>query len=95
MNAIEEEKDSEKINVYKVSIKEGMHVVYATNIIYYDNHNHTLPLGMNVNDKVIFDMSQYELNVKRQKIFRINQDVDDIHNKTKIICVYEYEVKNA
>lgn len=92
MNAIQEEKDTEKINVYKVSIKEGMNIVYGTNIIYYDNHNHTLPYGMNIGDTVIFDMNEYELNVKRQKIFRVNQDIDEIKSQTKIVCVYEYEV---
>lgn len=93
--AMEEEKDAEKINLYKVTMQEGMPLAYCTNIIYFDNENHTLPTGMNVSDKVIFDMSQYELKIKKQKVFRINQDINDITSKTKIVCVYEYEVKNG
>ena len=29
----------------------------------------------------------------KQKVFRINQDIDQINNKTKIVCAYEYEIK--
>ena len=71
-----------------------MNLVYCTNIVYYDNNNHTLPLGMNISDKVVFDMNRYKLDLKRQKVFRINQDIDEINNQTKIVCVYEYEAKN-
>ncbi len=92
INAIEEAKEDEKINLYKISIKEGMNLAYCSNIIYYDNNNNTLPVGMNINDKVIFDMSKYNLNIKKQKVFRINQDIDEINTKSKIVCVYEYVV---
>ena len=51
INAIEEAKEDEKINLYKISIKEGMNLAYCSNIIYYDNNNNTLPVGMNINDK--------------------------------------------
>ena len=61
--------------------------------MYYDNENRTLPLGMNISDNVLLDMSMYTLKLKKQKVFRINQDIDQINNKTKIVCAYEYEVK--
>ena len=61
--------------------------------MYYDNDNNTLPLGMNINDNVLIDMGMYDFKIKKQKVFRINQDIDEINNKTKIVCVYEYEVK--
>lgn len=93
INAIEESVDKEKINLYKVTIKEGMNLIYYTNIMYYDNENRTLPLGMNISDNVLLDMSMYTLKLKKQKVFRINQDIDQINNKTKIVCAYEYEIK--
>lgn len=95
INAIEESVDKEKINLYKVSIKEGMKLIYYTNIMYYDNENRTLPLGMNISDNVLLDISMYTLKLKKQKVFRINQDIDEITNKTKIVCVYEYELNNG
>ena len=94
MKAIEEQVKKEKISIYKIQVAEGMSLAYASNIIYYDNDHQTLPKGMNVSDKVIVDMSQYDLKVKKQKIFRINQEINEEENKTKIVCVYEYELKN-
>ena len=92
--AIEEASYEEKIHIHKIDLKEGMNTVYYTNIIYYDNNNNTLPLGMNITDKILVDLSKFELRIKKQKIFRINQDLNEIENKVKIVCVYEYELKN-
>lgn len=48
--------------------------------------------GMNVSNKVLVDMSKLRLEPKKQKLFRINQEINEISVQTKIICVYEYEV---
>ena len=69
-----------------------MNIVYNTNIIYYDNLNNTLPIGMNVKQTVLFDMNRYKLELKKQKIFRINGTEDNFNFREKIICAYEYEV---
>ena len=87
-----ENSENEKINLYKIKIKEGMNIIYNTNIIYYDNINNTLPIGMNVSNTVIFDMSKYKVDLKKQKIFRINRQ-EKLDFKDIIVCVYEYEVK--
>lgn len=92
-NALEKSIQSDKINLYKISLSEGIKLAYYTNIIYYDNDHNTLPDGMNLSDEVLFDMNLYKIELKRQKIFRINQDLNEIVSKTKIVCVYEYEVK--
>ena len=47
---------------------------------------------MNEEDKILVDMSKLKLELKKQKLFRINQEIDQINIKTKIICVYEYEI---
>ena len=91
--AIEEVNNEEKINIHKININEGMNIVYYTNIMYYDNNNNTLPYGMNIEDKVLVDLSMFDLRIKKQKIFRINQDINEVDNKVKIVCVYEYELK--
>ena len=43
----------------------------------------------------LVDMSKLRLELRKQKLFRINQEIDDINVKTKIICVYEYEAVNV
>ena len=69
-----------------------MNIIYNTNIIYYDNFNNTLPLGMNVNSTVTFDMKRYKIDLKKQKIFRIDYGEDNFNFNEKILCAYEYEV---
>ena len=92
MNSIGED-NSEKVNLYKIKLKEGINLAYYTNIMYYDNEHNTLPVGMNIDDYVLFDMSLYNLKLKKQKVLRINEDIDEINNKTKLLCVYEYEIE--
>lgn len=91
-NALDTLKDQDKINLYNIKVSEKTKGVALTNIIYYDNNNITLPIGMDVTDKVLLDLSKLKLEPKKQKLFRINQEIDSIEVKTKIICVYEYVV---
>ena len=86
--------NTDKISLYKIKVKEGMNIVYNTNIIHYNNFNNTLPDGMNVQNTVTFDMRKYKLDLKKQKIFRINDTEDNFYFREKIVCVYEYEAKN-
>ena len=92
-NAISDASNLEKIHIHKINIEEGMNIIYYTNIMYYDNFNNTLPIGMNIEDKVLIDLEMFDLRIKKQKIYRINQDINEIENKTKIVCIYEYELK--
>ena len=91
-DAINASNTIDKVNLYKLKIKKDMHLIYNTNIIYYDNTNNTLPLGMNVKQTVLFDMSKYKLDLKKQKIFRIDKATNDFEFKEMIICGYEYDV---
>lgn len=90
-NALEELKNCDKINLYNIKLSEKTKAIALTNIAYYDNTNKTLPLGMDLSDKILIDMSKQKLELKKQKLFRINQEIDEMEAKTKIICVYEYE----
>lgn len=90
-NALEGQKNNNKINLYNIKLKEETRGIALTNIAYYDNNNKTLPFGMNISDKILVDMSKLNLELKKQKLFRINQQIDEIKTQTQIICVYEYE----
>jgi len=45
--------------------------------------------------KIEFDMSQYKIDWKKQKIFRINHGKNKFNFNEKIVCVYEYEAKSV
>ncbi len=61
-NAIDEIKDSEKINLYSIKLNEETKGIPLTNIIYYDNNNKTLPLR---NECIRQNISRYEQNKAR------------------------------
>ena len=88
---------SDKINLYKLEITEGMPLLYYTNIIYYDNFNETLPLGMNVSDKVAIDAAKFEFSPKNMLTFRVCEDFTENEVKgtptVKTIMLCEYELK--
>ncbi len=47
---------SNEFNLYKLNLKENTKCIGLTNIIYYDNYNKTLPLGMNLSDGILVNL---------------------------------------
>ena len=84
------------LNLIKINYKEGMPLLYYTNIIYYDNNNQTLPEGMNLSSKVLLDTKKLEFKLINKNKFRTNNYFTESNNlilpKSKDILVYEYEV---
>ena len=85
--------EGNNINLYKLSVKQGQDILGFTNIIYYDNRNKTLPLGMDFSSKVMVDISQMDLNIKRSSTFHIatleNEEDDFSKVIVKKVTVYE------
>ena len=85
-----------KINLYKIHIKEGSKGIAFSNIIFYDNQNKTLPVGMDLSTKMIVDMSKLHLKLLDKKNFNVasfedsNDDFSDFIIKN--ITVFDYEV---
>lgn len=84
-------------NIYKINIKENMPVIFYSNIMYYDNLNKTLPLGMDISTKVLIDLNKFDMKLVARKDFNINVLKDEFTNEIKLIHVYEYnlEFKNV
>ena len=59
------------INLYKIKVNEGTNGIGLTNIVYFNNKNRTLPVGMDLSTKVLIDISNVELKVLSKKTFRI------------------------
>lgn len=92
-----EENGESALNLIKINLREGMPLLYYTNIIYYDNINQTLPEGMNLSSRVLIDCSKFDLQLVRQDKFRTNNYFRESGNlilpKSKDIFVYEYDAK--
>ena len=82
-----------KITLCKVNIKEDAPLVFYSNIMFYDNFNKTLPLGMNLSSDVLIDADKLELKFIQEESFYINYKIDEFDYGTKEIVVYEYDME--
>ena len=102
-NALQKIKESNEteINLYKINLKENMPLIYMTNIMYYDNFNQTLPLGINVDEKVLIDADMFEFTPSNMTTFNINENFTENEILTKpivkkiILCEYEVKLKET
>ncbi len=81
-------------NLICLNYKEEMPLLYYSNIMFYDNTNKTLPLGMNLSSKVLVDNRRLEFSLVNKTKFRTNGyfGKDENMPKCKDVFVYEYDV---
>ena len=88
--------DGNSINLYKINLKEGTNGIGFTNIIFYDNQNKTLPVGMDLSTKMIVDTAKLHFNLVNKKLFNVVdfEDTDNDFSKfvIKDVNVFEYEI---
>ena len=91
------ETEKNKINLYKINLKEKTNAVFYTNIIFYDNENKTLPVGMNLSTNVLVDLSKVDLQIARNSSFKIleleNEKDDFTKTILKTVNILEYSTK--
>ena len=90
-NAIKSEQD--ETNLYKITLKEGQNCIPLTNIMYYNNTNKTLPLGMHVTDGILLNLKDLNLELKQKdKNYIIKPNGDTPKPDTLKINIFEYEI---
>lgn len=77
----------------KINLKENMPVIFYSNIMFYDNLNQTLPSGMDITEKVLLDLQDYDLKLVSRKDFNMNFIENEFESKVKTISLYEYNVE--
>ncbi len=87
------QQEGTNINLYKIALKKDQNILGFTNIIFYDNTNKTLPLGMDFSSKVIVDVASLDLSIKRGKSFHVAvlEDEKDDFSKISVKRVTVYE----
>jgi len=76
-------------DLYKIILKEDTNCIALTNIMYYNNTNQTLPLGMNVTDGILINTKQLNLNLQKREqnyIIKLNNEAEP---ETLKINIYE------
>ena len=93
---LKKEEKINKIYLYKIKLPKDTNFIAFSNIIYYDNKNMTLPLGMNISERILVDLSETNLNEINKKIVNkicFEDEKDDFSNIImKSIMVKELEV---
>jgi len=81
-----------EINLYKLNLKEITNCIGLTNIIYYDNTNKTLPLGMNLSDGILINTQKLNLTLKgNDSEHIIIDDKKEGSVKNIKVNIFEYE----
>ena len=97
--ALEEYEDDGEgaLNLIKLNYKEGLPLLYYSNIIFYDNNNQTLPIGMDLSSSVLIDGRRLNFKLVSKNKFRTNKYFTESNNlilpKSKNVFVYEYDVE--
>ena len=88
-------KEGKEINLYKINLKKGDSVIGFTNIIYCNNKNKTLPVGMDFSNKVMIELTKFEKKFKKSDTFHIAKFEDENNDFSKLIIkdVIVYEEK--
>ena len=98
-NALEEYDDDGEgaLNLIKINYKAGLPLLYYSNIIFYDNNNQTLPVGMDASSSVFIDCKKLDFKLVEKNKFRTNKYFTESNNlilpKSKDVFVYEYDVE--
>ena len=82
------------LNLIKINLPKDSSVVFYTNIIYYENQNDTLPLGMDKGKKVLLDLSKFKLEEKKREKIVINKYFNNYTSEKvfKNVNVIEYDI---
>ena len=89
------ETEGNEINLYKLNLKKGENVLGFTNIIYCNNKNKTLPIGMDFSNKVMLDLTKLDKKLKKVGKFHVAKFENESDDFSKIIVkdVFVYEEK--
>ncbi len=85
-----EEIKKDKVILCRINMKENMPMLFYSNIIFYDNFNQTLPIGIDLSSEVLLNLRKIKLNDSKEESFYINYLIDEFKIQTVQIQVYEY-----
>ena len=92
LNRLEDKTDVKHVYLYKINVKEGTNIIFYSNIIFFENKNNTLPLGMDISEETLIDLDKYDLELVNKKEFGINIAKDTYYSFIRKIIVYEYNL---
>ena len=87
-------KTHNKIQLKKLQIKDNTHILYFSNIIFFENQNNTLPIGMDLSTKVLIKIAENSSSKKKDiKIEDKEKEIIEEINLLEKMNDFEYKIK--
>ena len=93
LDELEKIETSKETYLYKINVEKSTKLAVYSNIVFFENTNKTLPLGMDVSKECLINLDLYSLELKDKEDFNINMFKDEFNNFVKKVKVYEYTLK--
>ncbi len=88
--ALEKARNTET-NLYKINLLEGTKAIPLSNIMYYNNDNQTLPLGMNITSGILLNLKKIKLkNMGSDENYKLEFKTEKI--RALKLNIFEYGV---
>ena len=65
------------------------HALYLTNIVFFDNQNKTLPIGMDLSSKVVIKLDNAKKKFREKEEIYLISKIDDFEVKNRKIRIFE------
>ena len=78
--------------MHKFNLQEGVPILFYSNIIFYENFNKTLPIGMDLSTEVLLDLNQLEMEKINENEFIYMFKRNEFDYVIRNIKVIEYNV---
>ena len=82
----------EKIYLYKINVPEGTNLIFYSNIVFHENTNGTLPLGMDISQETLINMDLYNLESASKHEFNINVLENEFSAYVRKVILFEYNL---
>ena len=91
-NGAKGEKDKieeQEIEIVKIDLGNEEHALYLSNIVFFDNQNKTLPIGMDLSNKVVIKLDNAKKKFREKQEIYLIEKIDDFEVKNRTIKIFE------
>ena len=91
-NGAKGEKDKieeQEIEIVKIDLSNEEHALYLSNIVFFDNQNKTLPIGMDLSSKVVIKLDNAKKKFREKEEIYLIEKIDDFEVKNRTIKIFE------
>ena len=81
--------DKQGIEIVKIDLGNEEHALYLSNIVFFDNQNKTLPIGMDLSSKVVIKLDNAKKKFREKKEIYLIEKIDDFEVENRTIKIFE------